>query len=349
MKKVFLSFIALIVMSFSNLYSQELGDFKPKDDSFKPKKLNKGLQKVYIANFGIKIELYKEAIDKKKAGGFGRTIKNAAKAKAAVGLSTLEKEALQAKSDQLFADFLGDMKGNGYEVISADEAGKTDYYDGWKIATGPMIFETDMPGILSVIPTGYSFYYKDRTALSNKTDGFRKGPQDLSKELNNALIADVSLVYAFSEVGNDWNVGNQAKVKLFINYRLADVYHYSNEKTSTGSLSSLVDKSKQAVSLYSYVNFTRGKYKIGGSAESQYLGALKSSLEIDGVLKKEKVVAYSTQTQATATLQNPVVTIRGDNYSEKTKWLEPDGQKYAKGMYLAGNEFLKYHTGEVFK
>lgn len=348
MKKFSVFLLVLIMVSFSTIHAQELGEFKPKESSFKTKKIDEGQKKLYISSFKINFEIYKEAVDTKSAGGFGRSVKNAAKAKAAIGLSTLDKEAMQAKADQLFTEFVNEMKGKGYALISAEEAGRTDTYKGWENMTGPAINETDMTGILTVVPTGYSFFYKDRNAFSATLAGFDKTPQNLSADLNNALIADVSLVYVFSEEGNDWNMGgNQAKVKLFVNYRLANSYTISDEKTSSG-LTSLVDKSKQSVALSSNVNFTRGKLKIGGSAEAQYLGYMKSDLEIDGVLKKEKVVAFSTQTQATATLQNPIVVVRGDNYSEKTKWLEPDGQKYAEGMYLAGSKFIKHHVDEVF-
>ncbi len=344
MKKI--SILVLALLSIYTLKAQDLGKFEPKDDGYKSKKLNDGSKKLYIASFNINFEIYKEAVDKKEAGGFGRSVKNAAKAKAAVGLATLDREAIQAKADQLYKEFIADMKAKGYEIISAEVAAKTDTYKGWEKGVGPSVFETDMTGILSVIPNGYTYYYKDRNALSSKLAGFDKTPQNLSQELDDALVADVSLVYVFSYVSNDWNVGNQAKVKLFINYRLANLYNITDENTSAG-LTSLVDKNKQAVALNSYVNFTRGKLKIGGSAESQYTGTMKSDLEINGVLEKEKIVAFSTQTQATATLLNPVVMIRGDNYSETTKWLEPDGKKYAEGMYLAGSEFIKYHVAEV--
>lgn len=348
MKKISTLIALLFITAVTGLYAQKIGDFKPKDDSFKAKKLNEGTKKLYIANFGINFEIYKEAIDEKKAGGFGRSVKNAAKAKAAVDLSTLEKEALQAEADKLFTEFVNGMESKGYEIISAGEAGKTATYDGWEMMTGPNIGETDMTGILSIVPTGYSFYYKERNAFSNQMAGFQKTSQNLSQELDDALIADISLIYAFSEIGDDWNVSNQAKVKLNINYRLASNYTFSDEDTKT-SLSSLVDKSKQSVALSSQVIFTRGKLPVGGSAEAQYVGAMKSDLEISGVLEKDKVVAFSTQTQATASLQNPIVVIRGDNYSEKTKWLEPNGKKYAEGMYLAGSKFINYHVGEVFK
>ncbi len=161
MKKISTLIALLFITAVTGLYAQKLGDFKPKDDSFKAKKLNEGTKKLYIANFGINFEIYKEAIDEKKAGGFGRSVKNAAKAKAAVGLSTLEKEALQAEADKLFTEFVNGMESKGYEIFSAEEASKTATYDGWEMMTGPNIGETDMTGILSIVPTGYSFYYKD--------------------------------------------------------------------------------------------------------------------------------------------------------------------------------------------
>ena len=49
----------------------------------------------------------------------------------------------------------------------------------------------------------------------------------------------------------------------------------------------------------------------------------------------------------TATLQNPIIRIRGDNYSSNAKWLEPDGIKHAQGMYVAANAFLFAHLSKV--
>jgi len=338
----------LFVGAFISVQAQTLGEFKLKESGYKANKVGEGSKKIYISSFTINFEMYKEAVDKKSSGGFGRTVKSAAKAKAAIGLGSLDKDAIQAKADQLYSEFVADFKSKGYEIISGEQAGKTEVYKGWKNAVGPSVFETDMTGILAVIPTGYSFYYKDRNAFSNKTAGFSNTEANLSKELGDALIADVSLVYVFSSLGTDWNLSNQANVKLFVNYRLANTYTVSDENTS-GGVSSMFDKSKQSVGLASYVNFTRGKLSIGGSPEAQYLGSMKSDLEIDGVLKKEKVQAYSNQTQATATMQNPIVSVRGENYSQTTKWLNPDGKLYADGMYLAGSKFLSEHLKEAIK
>ena len=93
---------------------------------------------------------------------------------------------------------------------------------------------------------------------------------------------------------------------------------------------------------------TTGKLSIGGSPKSQFAGTLKNDLEIESVLNKDKVKPYLKQTMVTATLLNPIVVIRRNNYSTTAKWLEPEGAKYAEGTYLAGKKFLSTNLTTVF-
>ena len=347
MKRIFKIVVVFGLFAVTSLaFAQTVGKVEIKDDSFKVNKLSEGPKKLYISSFTINFESYKEAVDTKNAGGFGRSVKNAAKAKAAVGLLTLDKEAIQQQADKLYTEFVTEFKNKGYELISSETAGQTATYKGWNKQSGPEIKETDLTGILCVVPSGFSYYYKDRNAFSSKLAALDKTPQNLSKDLGDALIADVSLIYVFADEGNDWNIGNAAKVKLLINYRLANTYTVSSEATSAG-LTSMFDKSKQAVGISTSLVLTRGKLSVGGSAAAQYTGTLKKDLEIDGVLQKDKVEAFSKQTMATASLQNPIVMIRGHNYSATAKWLEPNGIKFAQGMYAAGNSFLTSHLKEI--
>jgi len=337
--------LACLSILVINGQSQELGEFKPKAYG-SAKKFRKMPKKLYVANFNVQIEIYKEAVDKKAAGGFRNTITNAAKAKAAVGISSLDKEAIQATVDQLYNEFIADFKAKGFEIISADEAGKTKVYENWKRAEGPFIRETFMPGILSACPSNFSFYYKDKNAFSKIAAGFSKTNTNLSDQLEDALIADVNLVFAFTELGQVLVKGSGAKVKMFIDYRLENSYTFSNERTDAG-ITAAFDKTKQTQQLSSKVEFTQGKLPIGGSPEAQYTGTTKKPIPINGVLAREKVTAYSKQTSATATSINPVVVIKGSNYSEVTKWLEPNPELYAKGMYMAGKKLVDFHTNEL--
>jgi hypothetical protein len=65
-------------------------------------------------------------------------------------------------------------------------------------------------------------------------------------------------------------------------------------------------------------------------------------------LNKDQVTAYSKPTMVITSLLNPIVVRRSGNYSSTVKWLEPDGAKYAEGIYLAENKFLSTHLMEVF-
>ena len=106
--------LLFVLGSFISVQSQNLGDFKPKSDGYKSGKVADGSKKIYIASFNINFEMYKEAVDKKAAGGFGRTVKNASKAKAAIGLGSLDKDLIQAKADQLYTEFVADLKNKCY-------------------------------------------------------------------------------------------------------------------------------------------------------------------------------------------------------------------------------------------
>ena len=189
-------------------------------------------------------------------------------------MATLDRNEIQSKADQLYNDFVEEFKKKVDKIISEESAGTTAVYVGWNKQTGPEVQETDMTGILAVVPKGYSYYFKERDAFTSIFAAFSKTPQNLSKELGDALIADVWLVYVFSDEGTDWNIGNAAKVKVLIDYLLVSNYVVSVEKTST-EITNMFDKCKQAVGLQTSIILTRGKRSIGGSAESQYTGLLK--------------------------------------------------------------------------
>jgi hypothetical protein len=76
--------------------------------------------------------------------------------------------------------------------------------------------------------------------------------------------------------------------------------------------------------------------------------SLKKDLEIEVVLNRDQVKAYSKPTMVIAALLNLIVVSRSGNYSFTVKWLEPDGAKHAEGIYLAENKFLSTHLMEVF-
>ena len=332
--------LLLFVVSFG--FAQNLGEFKPSKQSYGKKNYKSANKRIYIASFNVNFEIYKEAIDYKRSGGFRNNVKGAATARAAIGLNGLEKNTIQEKVNQLYKEFVSKLENSGYTIVSPDKAKNAEVYEGWQYAEGPYVKESGMPGVITAIPEGYGFYYKREDKNGKKKKVFMEGqfkPQTLSKQLDDAIVADVELYLMYSEEGSDWLKGNAAKVKIFTNYRLISDYAVMAPKESGFRL-----KGSQSIDrISSSVTFTCGKGGLG--AKAQYIGTLKKPLEIEGVIKKEKVVAYTPQSSATATSIVPIVTV-GESFSKTTKWLEPDPQDYAMGLYNASSKFLDFHLNE---
>ncbi|GAB7256241.1 hypothetical protein [Polaribacter sp. OB-PA-B3] len=350
MKKIILLSIA-ICLSFT-FTAQELQNFKPKNYTYGLKNLRKNPKKIYIANFNVNIQVYKDAQDKKvgsKDYRKGKVVGDA-KAVAAVGLGTLDKKLVQRKVNQLYNDYLTELKNNGFEVISSEVAGKTSSYDGWTKAEGPFVKESEIPGVVKIVPENYSYYYKEQSKFKNKL--FKKLrvnaniSSTISKELDNALVSDIELYFLFTEDGaKDWLKGNAAKVKINVNYRLINATAITNIKKNKG-LFSVGSKTTDRVN--SRVDFTQGKNNIGGSALSFYSGILKNDLEISGVMKKEKIVAYQRQdTDRITSFKN--FAIAEDKTSKNVNIINVDSNKFSEGFYMAGKEFIFYHLNEVLK
>ncbi|QNM84666.1 hypothetical protein H9W90_10705 [Polaribacter pectinis] len=360
MKKFNYILIAIFFISFSAL-SQNIEDLKIKTKFYGAKKMKKDPKKIYINSFNVNFEIYKEAIDFKAGGNGGRIGGNTsnATASAAVGLGGINADKMQEKTNLIYQNYINRLKSEGFEIINSDEASKTKVFEGWEKASGPQVVE-NLSGIITIVPANYTSFYKRKTDKGEIKKGFLGGiglQAKLSKELGDAIIADVNLFVMFSENGSDWMKGRAAKVKIKTNLRLINNYavtipqKFKEKKTTLGKLFGSV-KIKGAVDTYpasSNVTFSQGKVGLG--AEAVYSGFLKDDVEINGVLKKQKVVAYQKQGSfvptSFSTFSN-YLDAKADRFSEKAKWIEVDGDKYAQGFYNVCNTFLEKNLDEFF-
>ena len=340
--KFIIAFYACCIVALSS-NAQSLGEFKPGIQDYGTGKLKKNPKKIYIASFNVYFEVYKEAIDFKQGSSMFGTAKGDATARGAIGINGLMENDIQSKTNQLYTKFINDLKSNGFEVITPDLASKTDTYEAWQKASGPYVVESGFPGVLISVPENYSFFYKRENSDGKKKKGAFGGsfvPQKLSKEMDDAVVADVDLYFMYSENGDNWLKGNGAQVKMFTNYRLISAYSVSAPKENK-VIGFKGAQSNEAIQ--TKIVFTQGK--IGLGAETQYIGTLKKDLEIDGVIPKEKFVVYSKQSSATATSFTPVV-IAGPSYSKNTKWIDVSSKDYSEGLFNAADAFLQHHTKE---
>lgn len=321
--------------------------------------MKKAPKKIYINSFNVNFEMYKEAIDFKAGGDGGRIGGNTsdATAKAAVGLDGIDANLMLDKTNELYKNFTNRLIKEGYEIIPIEDVEKTDVFEGWEKASGPFVTE-NLSGIINCTPKDYSFYYKRKTDKGEVKKGFLGGiglQSKLSKALDDAIIADVNLYVMFSEEGNNWMTGRAAKVKINTNLRLINNYaisipqKFKEKKTTIGKLFGSV-KIKGASDVYpasSNITFSQGKMGLG--TKSSFSGVLKDDVEINGVMKKEKIVAYQKQGSFTPTSFSTFsnyLDAKADRFSTTTKWIKVDANKYADGFYNACNTFIDKQLNE---
>ena len=342
MKKLAISLCLWLACS-TLVLSQSVGTLAPSTAKYGLKKLKKAPKKVYISTFNINYEVYKEAIDFKAGGrSFGGTYRSDATARAAIGLSGIEAGQIQRVTNQLYKEYVAKLEAAGLEIITPDEAAQTDVYNNWQKAQGPSISESGIPGVLTAVPEGFAYLYKKEGKDGKKKKGFMGGnfvAPALSKQLDGAIIAEVDLYVMFTEDKEDLFKGNAAKVKVLTNMRLVGEYAVTAEKKKGLRL-----KGAQTIDrISSKVSFAQGKQGLGSLIS--YNGGVKKPLEVEGVIKKEKVTAYQSQGSSTPTSFSTYSFLDlADRFSKTTAWITVDGGKYASGLYNACKAAIDTHT-----
>ena len=345
--------IIVTLCSFVIANAQEIGDFNPKDDTSGLGKLKSKSKRIYISNFSVNYQLFNEKEKTKKGGTLFRDkgVRGDATAELIVGLGDLSENDFQTITNNLYQDFVTNLKDKGFEIITSDVAGKTETYEGYTKANGPSVKLSDKPGLISVTPAGFDFYYLEKTKagkfFANKFAALDKTPQNLSKDMNDAIVVAVDLyvffmkdVYAFQ--GNAANIKIKTQLSLFANEAIS-------AKSDDKSL--LFKKQVEYVTGANSINFVCGKYSIGGSPESVYTGLLKKDLVINNVIEEKKIQSFA---------KGEVDFVGNDTYfgkhysaenksSSKTNLIKVDVENYKKGVLNAGKTFLNYHLNEFDK
>lgn len=302
-------------MGLTAVNAQSLGDFKPGKAGPKslerPKFDNKN---VYIADFAVHYQVYSEKSASTKGGsGIYGKVMGATKASLAVGLDISE-ATLQNITNKAYADFITDLQAKGFNVMKAEEAKNTDYYKDYKYSTNlNMIASNAIEGAITVHPQNVGFFYK-QGASTNTTK--------LSKELNDAAVVRIDLYVEFVETRGSNKSGIGANVVAKTNLVLSE----NN----------------------TIAHFIVGRNKIGGSPLGEYQGVLKKDLDIDGVIKEEKItnyVASDYDNWGTSTAFGTVYSAK-NKATSKAAIVPADTKKYEKGVEQAINTFLMYHLKE---
>lgn len=312
------------------LQAQTVADFDVKSGSEGQfKAIKKAPKRVYISNFTVHYQLLYMDSDV-AAGGreIGGGYRSDASASLLLGIAGIPKERLQESVDKIYQDYITKIKAAGFEIVSPDEAVKTETLAGWEKVEGGTPIEGWLPGYISVTPTGYTF-------LSNGKGGGFNLKHRISKDLDGAIVANVSIILPAFEDGE--SVASKAAAKSFGG--VAKVVAKSNFRIGEG--------------LWIKNNSLKGGFPISSSCGFNYKKSLKyqatsnftpkKEVTIEGVFnpkKKYKAVESASQDLWGSSRGAFQVFSVSDQMLERTQVAECDPEKYLKGADMAASMYV---------
>ena len=349
-------YVLMLLLFFlgSSAQSQTLTAVNAKLDHWGQKPNKKMTKKAYISDFQVLVEVYREDLDYKEKREFRGKGRGEATAEAALGLQGVDAQLLQEEVDKLYAEFVADLKAKGYELVDVDRAAKTDYYKNAERMNGPNVRESANPGYLEILPSGASFMVTKREAegKANNKDGFLNrfkavgtaisGPNQLSKDLDDALVIDVKLALNFSESGSNWFKslsGANAQVKT----NLMMGTHTVQAPKKKGLR---MNGREEAYTIPTSIEFYQGS----GLKKIQSKGYLKKPIYISGVIDDTKSSAFDKGAVTTYTNIGDLYIVKNSysTISSNAKFAETDGKKMADALYKAGSAFIDEELKEFF-
>ncbi len=164
--------------------------------SYRAGKLKKAPNKVYIQSFRVMFQVMATATAKSMEGAR----RGATQTSMTVAVTGVDLTDFQEVTDRLYNDMIASLQSKGYEIVPAEEAGKTEHYKDWTPKTGGTASYAQIPGHVMITPTGYSYFVKAESKSGKEKGTFTDRTAILSKQLDDAIVLDVSMVFPFVEM-----------------------------------------------------------------------------------------------------------------------------------------------------
>ncbi|QSE97916.1 hypothetical protein [Fulvivirga lutea] len=323
--------VLLFLSSLMQAQNIELKDVS----GYAQKKFKKAPKKVYIAQFRVIYQLLYSQVEVAQGGSeIGGGYRGDAVAGLNMAIKGLSEEDIKATTNEIYANYLKELKNSGYEIISGEAAASTKEFEGYHLKEGGTLSEEQFRGLLTSIPDGFKYYVKetsdDGKKNKNKFNGYR-----LSADLDGAIVNTVTVVVPFvsdaesgASKGLSKAVGGVAKIVVKSDLRL------ENEAMgATGSFNTDVAKT------YSSYYFAEKRVKPEAFTNLQ----LKKPVKIEGVMEEKKYKAAESADQDLWGSSYGALTKYNvsDKYLSKTHAVEVDPKVYKEKVSAAGSAYLK--------
>jgi hypothetical protein len=329
MKKMILMIVACFLVG-GVLQAQTVEDFEVNSGSESQfKKIKTAPKRIYIYNFSVHYQLLYMDSDVAQGGReIGGGYRSDASASLLLGITGVPKEKLQASVDAIYNDYISKIKAKGFEIITPEEAGKTETLAGWQKASGGTPSEGYLPGYVSVSPTGFEFLY-------NEKGGGLNIENRISNDLDGAIVAHVNIILTAFEDGESAaskaagkSLGGIAKVVAKANFRIGEGLWVKNNSLKGGF----------PISSQCSFNYKKSlKYQAAANFKP------KKEVSIEGVFDpKKKYKATESASQDLWGTSNGAFQVFSvpDQTLKKTQVVECDPEKYLKGADLATSMYV---------
>lgn len=291
--------------------------------------LAKAPKKVFIKNFKIYYQMIAEA-EKTTRGGRqfgGGSYTGDATARLAVGVEGIDPEDLQDLTNNIYNDYLSQLKAMGLEVVISSELPKTDFFDGWELLSGPRINEEQIKGSLMVIPENFDYYVKKvKKSGKEKSGAFMSSAVGEGAEFGSAIYGPLAKVSG--------ELDDIIVIEVIINVPSI----YLDPKSTLGTA-----KVKGGAYLrmqQARVTYGSGKVRKPGVPypTSYFEFMLKEAVPINGVFKAEKFKAVAEKKRTTTPSYASFFTVENTTVN-LTNTIECEAEVYKTEV---GNKLKNY-------
>ncbi|MEP0366060.1 MAG: hypothetical protein ABJN36_14900 [Cyclobacteriaceae bacterium] len=342
MKKILILTLIIITFVMGDALAQKKKNKGPKEitekemnwkGGYNQKKFNKAPKKIYISKFNVYFHVIASATAKTSGGRTigGGSVRAATSTTMTVAVDGVDVPDFQKITDDAYNRFVSDLEAQGFEFISTEEAANAEYYADWTMKDGGEVNYANIPGYVSVTPTGTKYMIKKETKKGREKSTFVDKTMILSGELDDVLIAEVTLAFPAIDMDADGGVyAATSKVKANVNYRMASAY-------SADGLTNVYANNM--------VKFVSGKGP-GLTADAYYMASLKEPVGSDKAVFKDTEFK-ERNTGSTSPMYYGIV-FKDNETSTATHTTTADHDLYVSESQRLINEFFDLTLADFF-
>lgn len=322
-----LTLLALFFLASAG-QAQSITSKEIKSSGFSQGKFKKAPKKVYINSFNIFFQVVGSASASTVGGEqFGR-VHSSTNTHMGVQLDGVDTEDFMQITNAGYRMFVSDLESKGFELLSADDAGKTSLYSDWLKKDGGELSTSEVPGFVRATPAGYTYFVRGEKRSGKEKDTFFDRAPALSKEMDDAIIVDVNFTVHFVDM------------KTFS----SEMLNVSNVK---GKIDFKITRTAGATNTLTQCNFSFGKTLTAATA--QITNDLKKPFRVEAEIFKDDKFKETTLASSKNVPQYHTVIFAGSKAATVSHFATADRKRYVTESERLLTEFLDVSLASFYK